>query len=91
MSAYAVLSQFSFEAIGGMLFLRAPYAKRGRAPRVVSFTGAHVPQEILVPGVRWYVAYALSPRPGEELLRERGVHVDHSPINRSYKGRFFEK
>jgi putative transposase len=49
---------------------------------VVSFKGAHVPQEIILPGVRWYVAYPLSTRPVEELLRERGVHVDHSTINR---------
>ena len=33
-------------------------------------------------GVRWYVAYPLRTRHVEELLRERGVHVDHSTINR---------
>ena len=32
--------------------------------------------------VRWYVAYPLSTRHIEELLRERGVFVDHSTINR---------
>jgi putative transposase len=36
----------------------------------------------MVPGVRWYVAYPLSTRPGEALLRERGGHVEHSTINR---------
>ena len=33
-------------------------------------------------GVRWYVAYPLSTRHIEELMEERGVHVDHSTINR---------
>jgi putative transposase len=49
---------------------------------VVSFKGAHCPQEIILTGVRWYVAYPLSTRHVEELMLERGVHVDHSTINR---------
>ena len=49
---------------------------------VVNFKGAHFPQAIILTGVRWYVAYPLSTRHVEELLRERGVHVDHSTINR---------
>jgi putative transposase len=48
----------------------------------VSFKGAHFPQEVILMGVRWYVAYPLSTRQVEELLLERGVHVDHSTINR---------
>jgi putative transposase len=48
----------------------------------VSFKGAHFPQEIILTGIRWYVAYPLSTRPVEELMRERGVHVDHATINR---------
>jgi IS6 family transposase len=32
--------------------------------------------------VRWYVAYALSYRDIEELMRERGVPVDHATIQR---------
>jgi transposase-like protein len=48
----------------------------------VSFKGAHFPQEIILTGVRWYVAYPLSTRHVEERMRERGVHVDHSTINR---------
>jgi transposase-like protein len=49
---------------------------------VVNFKGAHFPQPIILTGVRWYVAYPLRTRHVEELLRERGVHVDHSTINR---------
>jgi len=48
----------------------------------VSFKGAHVPQEIILPCVRGYVAYPLSTRHVEELMRERGVHVDHATVNR---------
>jgi putative transposase len=48
----------------------------------VSFKGAHFPQAIILTGVRWYVAYPLSTRHVEELMRERGVHVDHSTVNR---------
>jgi transposase-like protein len=48
----------------------------------MSFKGAHVPQEIILMGVRWYLAYPLSTRDVEELMLERGVHVDHSTINR---------
>ena len=48
----------------------------------ISFKGAHFPQDIILMGVRWYVAYPLSTRHVEELMEERGVHVDHSTINR---------
>jgi putative transposase len=48
----------------------------------VSFKGAHVPQDIILTGVRWYVPSPLSTRHVEELMLERGVHVDHSTINR---------
>src|SRR2546428_13884432 len=48
----------------------------------ISFKGAHFPSEIILMGVRWYVAYPLSTRHVEELMAERGVEVDHSTINR---------
>ena len=49
---------------------------------VVSFKGAQFPQDIILTAVRWYVAYPLSTRHVEELMCERGVHVDHSTVNR---------
>jgi putative transposase len=49
---------------------------------VVSFKGAHFPQDIILMGVRWYVAYPLSYRHVEELMEERGVSVDHATIQR---------
>jgi putative transposase len=48
----------------------------------ISFKGAHFPQDIILMGVRWYVAYPLSYRHIEELMEERGVEVDHSTIQR---------
>ena len=47
-----------------------------------SFKGAHCPPEVILMGVRWSVAYPLSPRHVEERMEERGVEVDHSTINR---------
>jgi putative transposase len=48
----------------------------------ISFKGAYFPPEIILMGVRWYLAYPLSTRHVEELMLERGVHVDHSTVNR---------
>ena len=48
----------------------------------VSFKGAHFPQEIILMGVRWYVAYPLSYRHVEALMTERGVPIDHATIQR---------
>ena len=48
----------------------------------ISFKGAHFPPEVILMGVRWYLAYPLSTRHVEELMEERGVEVDHSTINR---------
>ena len=49
---------------------------------MISFKGAHFPQDIILMGVRWYMAYPLSYRHVEELMEERGVSVDHATINR---------
>src|SRR5256714_8136419 len=48
----------------------------------ISFKGAHFPSEIILMGVRWYLAYPLSYRHVEELLEERGVPIDHATIQR---------
>jgi transposase-like protein len=49
---------------------------------MISFKGAHFPPDIILLGVRWYVAYPLSYRHVEELMVERGVPVDHATIQR---------
>ena len=48
----------------------------------VSFKGTHFPQDSILMGVRWYVAYPLSYRHVEELMAERGVSIDHATIQR---------
>ena len=39
-------------------------------------------RDIILWGVRWYVAYPISYRQLEEMMQERGVEVDHSSLNR---------
>ena len=51
------------EAICGMVFPSDPRKKRGSETMAVSFKGAHFPQDIILMGVRWYVAYPLSYEP----------------------------
>jgi putative transposase len=48
----------------------------------ISFKGAHVPQEIICMGVRWYLVSPLSYRHVEELMEERGVLLDHATVQR---------
>ena len=48
----------------------------------ISCKGAHLPQDIILMGVRWYLAYPLSYRHVEALMEERGVPVDHTTIPR---------
>jgi putative transposase len=38
----------------------------------ISFKGAHFPKEVILMGVRWYLAYPLSMRHVEERMEERG-------------------
>jgi transposase-like protein len=42
----------------------------------------HLPLEIMLTCVRWYLAYPLSLRHLEKLMAERGVTVDHATIHR---------
>ncbi len=49
---------------------------------MISFKWRHFEKEIILMSVRWYVAYSLSYRNIEELLKERGVSADHSTIQR---------
>jgi putative transposase len=49
---------------------------------MIDFKGSHFEEEIILWGVRWYVAYPISYRQLEEMRGERGVAVDHSTLNR---------
>jgi IS6 family transposase len=46
------------------------------------FKWRHFEPAIIVCGVRWYLRYALSYRDVEELMRERGLSVDHTTVFR---------
>ena len=49
---------------------------------MISFKGKHSEKEIILTCVRWYLAYALSYRDLEEMMKERGIEVDHTTIYR---------
>src|SRR5271157_5055538 len=49
---------------------------------MIEFKGSHFEREVILWGVRWYVAYPLSYRQLEEMMQERGIEVDHSTLNR---------
>jgi putative transposase len=49
---------------------------------MINFKGSHFEREIILWGVRWYVAYPISYRQLEEMMEERGVEVDHATLNR---------
>ena len=46
------------------------------------FKWRHIEAEIILLCVRWYLRYSLSYRDLEEMMRERGLHVDHTTIYR---------
>ena len=50
--------------------------------RPTLFRGRHFRSEVIVLCVRWYLRYPLSYRDLEEMMAERGLAVDHSPIAR---------
>ncbi len=49
---------------------------------MISFKGRWFEKTIILMVVRWYVAYSLSYRDIEEMIKERGISVDHATINR---------
>jgi putative transposase len=49
---------------------------------MIEFKGSHFEREVILWGVRWYVAYPISYRQLEEMMDERGVEFDHSTLNR---------
>ena len=49
---------------------------------MLNFKGVRFPIDVILVCIRWYVAYPLSYRHIEEMMKERSVSVDHSSINR---------
>lgn len=48
----------------------------------MDFKGTQFEKDIILWGVRWYVAYPISYRQLEAMRGERGVAVDHSTLKR---------
>ncbi len=49
---------------------------------MVSFKGSQFEKSIILQCVRWYLRYPVNYRQLEEIMKERGIEVDHSSINR---------
>jgi putative transposase len=49
---------------------------------MIKFKGSHFERDVILWGIRWYVAYPISYRQVEEMMEERGVKVDHATLNR---------
>ena len=49
---------------------------------MIDFKGHRFEQDIILTGVRWYLAYPLGNRNLEEMRAERGVEVNHSSVYR---------
>lgn len=74
---------------GARRLCRKPVVNLGCGMRVLHFRGnvfmfsdRHYNRSVILLCVRWYLAYNLSLRDLEEMMAERGIHVDHSTIHR---------
>jgi len=81
---HRVLSQFSFEAICGMLSRHDQRCLMRESDDDDQLQGGPFSpgDHFDLMGVRWYLAYPLSYRHVEELMEERGVLLDHATIQR---------
>jgi len=74
--------KFSWVALCSTISLHPLWSAHRETTMTVSFTGAHVPPEIIRMGVRWSGASPLRARHGEARLEERGVPLDHATLQR---------
>jgi len=49
---------------------------------MIEFKRSHFERQVVLRGVRWYVACPISYRRLEEMMDARGVEVDHFTLNR---------
>ena len=47
---------------------------------MIEVKGSHFEREVILWGVRWYVAYPISYRQIEEMMAERGIDLAHTTI-----------
>jgi transposase-like protein len=80
-STFLLLSfwQFANNILVGLYLRTAMNRFHGNLHR---FKWRHFQPEIILLCVRWYLRYPLSYRDLEEIMFERGLHVDHSTIYR---------
>ncbi len=48
----------------------------------MDFSGKQFPKEVIIMAVRWYLAYSLSYRNIEELIKDWNIGLDHSTVQR---------
>lgn len=77
-ATYLVLSQVFFSGLFRYALL---VLMRERSGGMIGFKGSHFEKDIILWGIRWYVAYPISYRHLEEMMQERGVHVDYATLN----------
>jgi transposase-like protein len=51
---------------------------------MISFKGRQFDKHMMLQSIRWYLAYNLSYRNLEEMMAERGFHVDHISCGSQY-------
>ena len=49
---------------------------------MIAFKGSHLPKDVILYAVFFYVRYAVSYRDPEEIMAERGINDDHATLNR---------
>ncbi|MEM1346446.1 MAG: DDE-type integrase/transposase/recombinase [Pseudomonadota bacterium] len=49
---------------------------------MISVKGTHFPRDVILSAVHLYVRYPVSYRNFQEIMRDRGVHIDHATLNR---------
>ena len=49
---------------------------------LMEFKGSHFPKDVILLCICYYLRYKLSLRDLEEIMRDRGIQVDHSTIGR---------
>jgi putative transposase len=49
---------------------------------MIKFKGSHSERDVILWGIRWYVAFPISYRQLKGMMEERGVAVDHATLNR---------
>jgi transposase-like protein len=58
------------------------YFASGKELMTSDFKWRHSTGEIILWAVRWYCKYGISYREPEDMMEERGLHLDHTTVHR---------